>query len=1857
MFSSLRQVISDNFGLIIALLLLIGLIAFLIGRNVEPKDLSEEMITNDSSSKTITRVTSGVVEADGRIAVEFAEAQIDEDYIDYPLEKEEIFNFTPELEGQVYWRDTKTIVFKPQHKLTGAKNYTGLIDLAKVFPNLQEVKPDKKSIQFRTLGQRLLSWQGEFELVDGGQKQARFKAEFELAEEASRKAVREAVKLSGPQQIEWAVETKDNHKFKLVSDKVARTEEDMKFKLLIDKERLNLAQQVKKEYLLPAVGPLRVVDVEEQKVDDHSNLRLLFSDYLAQNLNYKAYLNVKPDLNYDVQVEGRGLTLKGDFKPDQKYRVQLFKGLKGKLGSQLKTTKNVDFTVEISDIEPKLRFAQSGIYLTTLKEQKIAFQTMNVQRVTAKVKKINADDVVEFLERNSYRPQGRSFNEYEERSFQWAGEVIDVKTLDVGQSKNKWITSQLDLAAAIEKSQPGLYIVQLEFDEDDTLYMPPEWDDYDCQRHIRNHGQKAKHLILSNLGVTVKRSAGKTHVFVNDILTTEPVKNAVVELKNDYDDHSGGHEADNDEDDGDRGDDDGDNYDDYDHPAEVVDTAMTNQQGMAVLEGSADYIEVKKGQQLSVLEFDATKLDTSLFDTGGVNNEQGLKTFLYTDRGVYRPGDKVHLAAIVRNESNTFPADHPVTVKVYNPKKKLVYEETNRQAEDGFYTFDFSTKDTALTGSWELEAEVGSQSFFKELKVESVVPYRIEVKINPEQEKLTLDDEIVDFSLSSKYLFGAPAKGLDSKTEISIEPYAVDFAKFNSFVFTNQGQHWEAIKSKKFEQQLDQQGKTNISWELPQITDVPSGLRVKIDTKVLEKGGRPVPAQEQIPVKTYDRFVGIKKLKDDGLAIGSKVNFNLALVDKDGELISGEKLKYKIYRMRRYWWWEYDDRDSFRKHFKKDKYIEVVKQGTITSRQDLATLKYQLEDYGEMFLEVTDVEGGHQAGYFFRSYWWGDEGNKQSADVVTLKPDKDQYYPGETAKIAVNTPQTGRALLAVEKNGRILQKEWKEITSNQTVFEVGITKEHIPNAYVFISVLQPQENNNDLPIRMYGIESLAVTKKNARLNYQLQVPEKVQPKEEFRVKVNTEEKEQSQFTIAVVDEGLLNITNFKTPDPLDHFFKKERLITQTFDNLADIIGLDSGYIYNVFSIGGAETRKMSKDYQEKQLQAEETNRFEPVAMFKGPIKTDEQGQAEVDFKMPNYIGSVRVMVVGAEQGSYGAAEKNIPVKSDLMLMPTLPRVLGPKDEIKVPVTVFGMAEDLANVEVSLEVEGPIEVVGAEEKNLAFNGAENKDINFNLKAVDGIGEAKITFKAQAQENNYQSQKTINLAVRPYNPYIYKGTKEVIASGEQVTLPVPKKGIANSNYAQVSLSRRRSLNLQHRLKWLIRYPYGCIEQTTSSIFPQLYLEEISKLEQERIKEIDKNINSGIQRLRKFQLDNGGFSYWPNSHRASLWGTNYAGHFLLAAQEQGYAVPQDMFAAWLDYQQEQSRDKEGHRLTRAYRLYLLALADEGIVSEMNYMRENELGQMRTPTKYFLAGAYQVLGYDEVAQELIDDLGFDVQEYRETGGTYGSRLRDKAVILDILTQFAKYDQALAVYNDIAEELSTDDWYSTQSTAYSLLAASQYLKATGDSQEELAAEVITAQGEEKEATITDKIAAVPVNDSFGGEVTVKNKSQQPLFATLEWEGIPHRDEIKAEENNMALQVEWLNKAGKKIDPTKLEQGTTFWGHFTVDKTVDKELSEVALVQILPAGWEIENIRLSNEKLPAWMDDYDLDNEEYLDIRDDRVRWFFDMDKYQDDLEFVVKINTVTVGEFYLPPTLVEAMYDNRYKATTAGQRVEVLSR
>jgi uncharacterized protein YfaS (alpha-2-macroglobulin family) len=668
-------------------------------------------------------------------------------------------------------------------------------------------------------------------------------------------------------------------------------------------------------------------------------------------------------------------------------------------------------------------------------------------------------------------------------------------------------------------------------------------------------------------------------------------------------------------------------------------------------------------------------------------------------------------------------------------------------------------------------------------------------------------------------------------------------------------------------------------------------------------------------------------------------------------------------------------------------------------------------------------------------------------------------------------------------------------------------------------------------------------------------------------------------------------------------------------------------------------------------------------MFEGPIMTDGKGRAKVKFKMPNYIGAVRVMVVCANKNQYGHVEKTVPVKSDLMVMPTLPRVIGPKDKIKLPITVFALKDNIGDVQVRLQLEGPLTVVGEATRQLNFTKAGDRDFQFDIIANAAVGIAKVNIEAVSSKMTAKYETEIS--VRSSSPRISEALSETVDKGKTIKITVPNKGLEGSNRATISIQRRPNLKLTRRLFWLIRYPYGCIEQTVSSVFPQLYLPEFIPNERDAKRDISRNINAAIDRLKRFQVSSGGFAYWPGGRDASEWGTSYAGHFLIEAKKLGYSVPDDMYNNWLRFQKAKVSRSKYSLMSQVYLNYTLALAGESKIGGMNLLRENELKKMSDTHKWLLAAGYQLSGAQSAAAQVLAAAGLNVSEYQEFADTYGSTLRDKSIILEQLIVFERWNEANKLAEEIATVLSSNTWYSTQTTAFMLMSLGKYFKALESEEGEkpnMVGTILLPNGKEVEFETGDINYQVDIEEGFGKDVQVKldNKSTiKRAFAIVDWSGLPLEYLGEDEEQNLKLAVEWLDEDGMKMNPADVRQGQSFWGHFKVNKLPGyrSKIEEIALVQVLPSGWEIDNTRLSGEARPGWMNRWSMGREEYLDIRDDRIMWFFDLPSYGNDFDFAVKINAVTAGEFILPPTLLEAMYNNNYRASKAGRMVIVRER
>lgn len=1783
----------------------------------------EEPVFTEEVARIVNYVSSGKILSDDPIRIEFINAQVEDSQVGVELENT-MLSITPSTKGKVVWATANILTFIPDKAWEMRASYEVNCDLTKVSTLLADVK-DELKFGIYIEGQEVEQFTGNLVLNErNNPKELKYLGKVAFKLPVNKEALQKAFEVKqGSKKVKVELqETGDDRTYTYETEIITRGGKSASYKITLDKDQLGLVNSYTNNFEVTPLQKMLVRNVSREETGRHPRIRVVFSDDIEMSQDINSYFTVEPEVALKVSKSGNTVIVDGPFKFGEEYTLKVKAGIASRWATKLASDFNS--SVQFSDLAPSVEFASDGIILPTSNNSKIQFLTSNVSRVHLQVKKVFHNKVSDFIRQEEISGAKQRKNGFTRNYGGQVGVIMLNKTLELGETKNEWLLNEVDLSSVINDDSEGLYLIRLNYNPRDILVETEE----SAVDYVADNGTVFKPIVVSNLGITAKKVENGYYVWVTDLISGKPVSGANIYLHTYWDDYES--------------------------------SGTTSSSGYDYLNSDygGRYISAEKNGQVSYLKFNNMQWNTSGFDVSGVSsNYSGQRSFVYTERGVYRPGDEINLSVILRNQDNSFPSDQPVSLRLFNPDGQNVYETTNHNGKDGLFVFKLKTKQTDPTGNWEARIDGGSGSYYHTIKIETVVPFKLKVRTESETKKISAKDSKYDFKVRSNYLFGTPAAGLRYDTEVQVSPRKVTFPKYQNFDFSDELQHFSSFNRTISEGVLDSSGVANVSWIIPQFEKVASGLTARFVTTVYEKGGRPNTNRSSIAIDNYENYVGIQKAghRYHYVTTNEESSLQVICVNANGEPAKGKKLLYRIYKNNSHWWYQYDNRREYQLRYKTDNNTTLVKEGSLTSTGDPVSLKFTPREDGDYLIEIQEGGyDGHTVSQFVYAYAWGSvPSGDQNAGTLILKADKAKYKVGDVAKVRFPAPAKGAVLYTLEKEDNVMTWKWLENKGEEgkdMEVSIPITAEMVPNTYLTISVIQPHAQTvNDRPMRMFGILPLFAEDPDTRREIEIEVADELKPNKPFEVTVQTKNNQSAWFTIAVVDEGLLDLTNFRTPDPWREFFKKLRLGVSTYDAYSQVIGVNKGDVFKTFSIGG------DMDFMEQQLDPMKgKKRFKPVSMFKGPIATNSSGRATVKFNMPDYNGSVRIMVVAVDGHSYGNADATVPVRTDLMVQPSVPRVLGPDEEFTIPVNVFAMKDNIGTVDVSLKLEGPLEVVGKSSSQVSFTNATDKEVFFRVKTKKAVGQAKISILASSAKVKVSSNTDI--MVRPSSSRQYKSEEKHAKVGETATFTIPADGISGTNTANLKVQLFPNMNFGHRLDWLIRYPYGCVEQTTSSVFPQLYIGSFLNLNERRQEEVSKNINAGISRLQRFQTSSGGMGYWPGSNHVSEWSSIYVAHFLAEAKNKGYHIPSHLYDKLMNYLERKARYGSDETFTRVYRAYVLSLASKNVLSEVNKLMQDEV--LTSVQQYMLAAAYYNLGKKETAAGIIESADRNYEEYEEFSYHFGSVYRDMGIVLSTLVDMEEEVDSRELAEEIARVMSNNNWYSTHSLSYMLLSLGKYfdmagLDVTGSKNIEGYYMVDGNKVEFDENNLVD----IQLEKGFGKELNVHLSTESDLdaaYITLSWSGVPISDNRPATAESINLEVEWLDENGNKIDPTKVAQASTIYGHYRVGKNSPlRYINEVALVQILPSGWEIENLRLSDDQLPSWTNSWRLNTEDYLDIRDDRIMWFFNLRDNQ--LDFIVKVNVVTKGSFYMPPTTVEAMYNNNYRALVPGRNVQVV--
>jgi len=1300
-----------------------------------------------------------------------------------------------------------------------------------------------------------------------------------------------------------------------------------------------------------------------------------------------------------------------------------------------------------------------------------------------------------------------------------------------------------------------------------------------------------------------------------------------------------------------------------DYQQQILSEGKTDANGMVKLhtERKPFLVTAKIGDHTGYLKMDeGSALSVSHFDVSGETVKKGIKGFIYGERGVWRPGDKIYLTFILLDTNEKkLPDDHPVTFELRNPKGQLVKTETGKKSVAGFYFFETQTDQDAPTGYWNAKIKVGGSVFEKSLKIETVMPNRLKIRFDLGEGKQSISEEDFSGVLSASWLHGAIAKNLKSDVEVTLSQRQTAFPKYKGYIFDDPAKVYQTEKQVIFEGNLDENGKAALKSDFKASVSAPGMLNADFKTRVFEPGGAFSTDYFSIPYHPYKQYVGISLPKGDnyyGMFItGKKYTANLVLVDTDGKPVPEGEVDVVLYSMDWRWWWERGVEQSIADFAASTSHEPVIKETIkIVNGEGKWNFEVKPPNRGRFLARISDKGGKHVTGQviYIERPWMEENSSEDMPGGVTMlsfSSDKSEYTVGETVTLTIPTGKSGRGLVSIENGTRVVDASWveggKEYEGGkeQIIYEFTATKEMSPNIFAHVTFLQPHlQTENDLPIRMYGIIPIKIVDPETRLKPEIITPEHFSPEETAEITISESSGKAMAYTVAIVDEGLLDMTRFKTPDPWNHFYQREALGVKTWDLFDYVAGAYGGTLDKLLAVGGSDEGKIKGQRK--------ANRFPPMVRFLGPFKLEKDQKQTHKFDIPQYIGSVRVMVIAGLNGSFGSEEKAVFVRKPLMILGTLPRVMGPDEEVELPVSVFAMEEKVKNVSLSLSAEGPISVQDSTEKSIAFSRPGDDMISFKLKADSKPGIGIVTLNASSGEEKVTQR--IEFDVRMPAGTVTDVVDKMIGKGESWKEEIKFPGIAGTNKIYMEVSRIPPLNLSKRLNYLIMYPHGCVEQTTSSVFPQLYLTKLLELSLERKQEVERNIKAGIRRLQTFQHQNGGFTYWQGGSYADDWASSYAGHFLAEAEKAGYSVPQEMLNPWKEYQREAAKlwipNRSQSELIQAYRLYTLALAGAPELGAMNRLRENL--NLPVAARWQLAAAYMLAGQPEAAKKLTEDGNVTITPYRELANTYGSDFRDKAMVIETLCLMKEFKKAFPLVKEISERLGSDCWESTQTTAQALIAVARYTGVSGD-KGDMKFTFAWNNGEEKTISSSSPLMQISLAEGgkTSGSVEIANIGDIGLYPRIITAGIPQPGTETAASNGLSINVFYRMPNGNTaINPESMEQGTDFVAEVTVKNTGTRGIyNEVALSHIVASGWEIHNERMASSSVTRYSPF------KYQDIRDDRVYTYFDISQ-DSSVTFSILLNAAYLGKFYLPMIEAEAMYDATINARVPGKWINV---
>lgn len=1737
----------------------------------------------------------------------------------------EYIRFDPEVKGKFHWQTTSVLVFAPLNEFMPATKYDGKFT-AEVFKYIKKSKfSGDKEFSFHTPYLKVLGTHAFWDVASDAQSGIKIEIEFNYEIQPS-----EAVKLL---QIKIDKEAKD---FQLLSEETSnkisvlvkglkREDKDYAIEISLDKGLAPKAgnEKMSEVYVeqidIPSPFKLEITDVQANHDGNEGTVTLYTTqEVVAENI--KKYISINPSVKYKVDIQpGYFNLISEDFSVDQQYEINILKGLTGKVGGELK----FDYSQPISfgQVQPTIRFYdQKEFYVSGKGSRNIEVAIINVPKVHVQITKIYENNILSYLTGNGsnyydyeYDYEYEDYYYYNSREISDLGDVIyeqDVETSTLPRKgSNRLLTLDFEDKLADNK---GIYVI-------------------DIQSIGEYYLRASKMVAISDIGLIVKEGKNNFTVFANSIKTAQPLANVTIRF--------------------------------IGRNNQLTFETKTDADGMATYSFSelkafgfeTSIIAAELNQDYNVIPLERTRINTSRFDVGGKwLNSSGLDAFIYGDRDLYRPGETINITSIIRDNNWKSPGSVPVILKLMAPNGKTF--KTIRKVLNNYGSFEsqISLPVTAQTGSYVAYLYTGNDVIIgsQVIKVEEFMPDRIKVNVTLNQEEYK-PGESIKVDIEALNFFGPPAADRNYEVELSTQRMYFSPKKNRNYSYYIEGAS-SSFSNEFRENTTNGDGEASEVFEIPKEFKNMGALRSDVFVTVFDETGRPVNRLKHITIYTQDIFYGIKG--DDYYSkTGQPVKYNLVAVDKDGNALTNIDARVKLIRH------EYktvlsNSGGYFR--YRSEKVEKILQDKTIKINETSTTFSFIPDYSGEYEIRISAPGVSTYVKSHMYAYGWGSTSYSSfkvdNEGQIDIELDKEKYNIGDKANILLKAPFTGKILVTLETD-KVIDHFYIETDKRAASFPLEIKEEYLPNVFISATLFRAHEVS-DIPLTVaHGYASIKVENPDYKMPVSIEAVEKSRSNTKQTIKIKA--KPNSALTIAVVDEGILQVAGYATPDPYSFYYQRRALQVQT-SNVYPYLFREIGMVR---STTGGDAGEM-----EKRLNPMQNNRVKLVSYWSSIIETDSKGEAIYTINVPQFSGDLRIMAVGYNGQVFGSAQKNMKVADPLVVSVALPRFLSPGDKVDVPVMLTNTTNKAIKCKASLSVTGPLKVVSENSKSVSIEANRETEVLFQLDALNVLGEASVTLEANAMGEEFVNKTDIN--VRPASPLQKRSGCGQIQAGKTAKIPVDVQNfIESSIMGKLIISKNPLVQYSKSLDYLVRYPYGCIEQTVSSAFPQLYFGDLigTLYSNDKAKEDAlRNVQAALDRIKLMQLYNGGLTYWPGGGTECWWGSVYAAHFSLEARKAGFEVDDAFLNPLLKYLKKNLEKKElityffnfTQRKQIApheaiYSLYVLSLAGEKPTALLNYYR-SRTEQLSLDCKYMLAAAYALTGDLKKAREVVP-LAFEGEKSNTSfGGSFYSYIRDEALALNVLLDIDPQSSQIGIMaKHVGESLKNRHYLNTQERTFSILALGKIARQASKSDIKGSVKA----GAKEVARFDNKDLVLTLQKVGSKEVSITAEGTGNLFYYWESEGISADGTYLEEDSYLRVRRNFYSRNGNLISSNQFKQNDLVLVELSITGLTTNYVENVAISDILPACFEIENPRLTT--LPPGMN-YPHSNAypEYIDIRDDRINFFTSVSSDQTRYYYYL-VRVVSPGTYQMGPVGADAMYNGEYHSYNGGGKIIVTSK